>query len=214
MQKLFLLFMQFVLTAKRNLLIRQAIRPDMAVIGDFGCGHFPNKFATVLVDQSTSADEQRGGLTLRQAGSATFHHVDLNVFPYPFQDKHFDFLICSHVLEHLDDPVRTCAEFSRIAKAGYIEVPYYCVDLYIRNNDVIHKWLCAPGETAGSLCFIERRPFLERLSPRPIGLLLRFILQFRNLSLVWQDELHSSYLDLVRLPAGPRTGRPGPAAGR
>jgi SAM-dependent methyltransferase len=200
MMKLFLLLMQFVLTAKRNLLIRRAVRKDMALIGDFGCGHFPSKFANVLVDQSDSEDEQRGGLKLRKTGHATFRHLDLNVFPYPFPDKYFDFIICNHVLEHLEDPVRTCAEFSRIAKAGYLEVPYYCVDLYIRNNDVIHKWLCASGGADGPLCFIGRRAFLERLPPRPLNLFLRFILQLDNLSLVWRGEIRASYLEVVKRP--------------
>jgi ubiquinone/menaquinone biosynthesis C-methylase UbiE len=120
--------------------------------------------------------------------------LDLNVFPYPFPDKHFDFLICSHVLEHLKDPVRTCSEFSRIAKAGYIEVPFYCVDLYIRNNDVIHKWLCAYDPEKESMLFLERKTFLSYFPPRKISLLLRFILQFKNISIVWKKEVCASYL--------------------
>lgn len=43
--------------------------------------------------------------------------------PYPFEDDYFDFVVCSHTLEDLRDPVRVCAEMNRIAAAGYIEVP-------------------------------------------------------------------------------------------
>jgi hypothetical protein len=43
--------------------------------------------------------------------------------PYPFKDKELDFVICSHVLEDVRDPLWVCSEMIRIAKRGYIEVP-------------------------------------------------------------------------------------------
>ena len=43
--------------------------------------------------------------------------------PYPFRDKEIDFVICSHTLEDLRDPLWVCSEMVRIAKRGYIEVP-------------------------------------------------------------------------------------------
>ena len=43
--------------------------------------------------------------------------------PYPFADKSIDFVVCSHTLEDVRDPLWVCAEMIRIAKRGYIEVP-------------------------------------------------------------------------------------------
>jgi hypothetical protein len=43
--------------------------------------------------------------------------------PWPFKDKQFDYVICSHVLEDLRDPLWVCSELRRIAKRGYIETP-------------------------------------------------------------------------------------------
>ena len=43
--------------------------------------------------------------------------------PFPFADKAIDLVICSHTLEDIRDPLWVCAEMTRIAKAGYLEVP-------------------------------------------------------------------------------------------
>jgi hypothetical protein len=43
--------------------------------------------------------------------------------PFPFGPKEIDFVICSHTLEDIRDPLWVCSEMARIAKAGYIEVP-------------------------------------------------------------------------------------------
>ena len=43
--------------------------------------------------------------------------------PYPFADKSVDFVICSHTLEDVRDPLWVCREMARIARRGYIETP-------------------------------------------------------------------------------------------
>jgi len=43
--------------------------------------------------------------------------------PWPFKDKEFDFVICSHLLEDVREPLWVCAEVQRVGKAGYIEIP-------------------------------------------------------------------------------------------
>jgi len=43
--------------------------------------------------------------------------------PFPFKDKKFDFVFCSHVLEDVKDPIWVCSEIMRIGKRGYIETP-------------------------------------------------------------------------------------------
>jgi hypothetical protein len=43
--------------------------------------------------------------------------------PWPFADDQFDFVVCSHTLEDVRDPVWVCSELNRVARAGYIEIP-------------------------------------------------------------------------------------------
>lgn len=46
---------------------------------------------------------------------------------FPFKDKEFDYVICSHVLEHVDDVDKFLSEVFRVANKGYFEYPliYY-----------------------------------------------------------------------------------------
>lgn len=89
---------------------------------DLGSGHNPHPRADILVDRFFQDDTERSGqkLVLNQK---PFVIADANALP--FKDKAFDFVICSHVAEHIEasDLPNFCSEMSRIAKRGYIETP-------------------------------------------------------------------------------------------
>ncbi len=72
--------------------------------------------------------------------------------PWPFTENFFDFAVCTFTLEDVRDPVRVCQEMSRVARAGYIEVPSLLDELTWRNPEASggawvghshHRWLCA-----------------------------------------------------------------------
>lgn len=93
------------------------IRPSDFVL-EIGSGHNPKARADVLCDKFVADDEQRGGalVTDRPCVEADGQHL-------PFADKAFDYVICSHVLEHVTDPVQFISELERVASRGYIETP-------------------------------------------------------------------------------------------
>jgi hypothetical protein len=101
--------------------------PDDALVLDVGGAMKPFNRANWIMDALPY--EQRG--ELGTIGGATEHFTkDTWVMrdfcsrePWPFADKQVDFVICSHTLEDVRDPIWMCSEFNRIAKAGYIEVP-------------------------------------------------------------------------------------------
>lgn len=49
---------------------------------------------------------------------------DINKFPYPFPDNHFDEIYASHVLEHIDNFNKTITELYRILKPNGIMIVY------------------------------------------------------------------------------------------
>ena len=67
--------------------------------------------------------------------------------PLPFEDKEFEFVTCSHVLEDIRDPIWACSELMRVAKRGYIEVPSRIVEqmMGIEGSNYAgyyhHRWL-------------------------------------------------------------------------
>jgi ubiquinone/menaquinone biosynthesis C-methylase UbiE len=90
---------------------------------DLGSGNNPNPRANVCVDFSVSDNTHREGAKLILPSTGKFIEWDLNKYPLPFKDKEFDFVICSHIVEHLQNPKRFCEEIQRIGKRGYIETP-------------------------------------------------------------------------------------------
>ena len=67
---------------------------------------------------------------------------------WPFQDKQFDFVFCSHTLEDVRDPIGVCEEIIRVGKRGYIEVPNRIIES-LRGIERTrycgyshHHWLC------------------------------------------------------------------------
>jgi SAM-dependent methyltransferase len=93
-----------------------------SLVLDVGSGDKPHWRADVLLDRYP--DDEHGG----QRSGTSAVRVDRPLFDadaadMPFADKVFDYAICSHVLEHVEHPDAVLAELSRVAKAGYVEVP-------------------------------------------------------------------------------------------
>ena len=93
------------------------IRPADFVL-EIGSGHNPKARSDVLCDKFIDDDHQRGGgiVADRSMIEADGQHL-------PFADRSFDYVICSHVLEHVENPKLMISELERVASRGYIEVP-------------------------------------------------------------------------------------------
>lgn len=93
------------------------IRPNDFVL-EIGSGHNPKTRSDVLCDKFIDDDEQRGGNLVVDRPM-----VEADGQYLPFAEKAFDYVICSHVLEHVEDPEMLISELMRVAHRGYIETP-------------------------------------------------------------------------------------------
>jgi hypothetical protein len=105
------------------------VAPGMRVL-DVGSGHLPFPLATHLSDITLTDDAKgRAGHPVRHLdGKAVF---EFPVESIPFETGFFDFVYCSHVLEHAQDPARACRELMRVGRAGYIETPTHGKDVFL-----------------------------------------------------------------------------------
>lgn len=88
----------------------------------------------MLVDNAIEADYHRPFRFQRTAPT-----VLADIYALPFRDGLFDYSICSHVLEHLEDPEAAARELSRVSRAGYVETPS---DLHEKLFPMVwHRWM-------------------------------------------------------------------------
>jgi SAM-dependent methyltransferase len=54
--------------------------------------------------------------------------VKMDIHQIPFEDNHFDAILCNHVLEHVNDDIQVMKEFNRVLKPGgwaILQVPFF-----------------------------------------------------------------------------------------
>jgi SAM-dependent methyltransferase len=100
---------------------------------EIGSGDNPNPRADILVDKFLFDNTERGGNIVidRPMVVADAHHL-------PFKDGVFAYTICSHILEHMDDPVQFASELTRVSKAGYIQSPAEIAERMFHWS--FHRW--------------------------------------------------------------------------
>jgi ubiquinone/menaquinone biosynthesis C-methylase UbiE len=133
---------------------------------DVGSGNNPFPFATHLADIALTDDRYgRAGAPFKTVDGRKVY--ECNIESMPFEDGEFDFVFCSHVLEHVADPSRACEEIMRVGKRGYIETPTRAKDLWLNCGAASnHRWYVeldgktllfteySPRELAGLSCDI------------------------------------------------------------
>jgi ubiquinone/menaquinone biosynthesis C-methylase UbiE len=123
---------------------------------DIGIGNDPFPLATHLADKFIEPNKHNNMLKLI-TDDRPFTIVDVEDMSV-FKDKEFDFVYCSHVIEHCKNPINACKELIRISKRGYIETPSKTCEIMFGDN--IHEWYIIK---AGNKLYFEKikktRPF-------------------------------------------------------
>lgn len=141
------------------------VRGDGLVL-DVGSGGKPYPRSDILFDRVAGA-EHRGGVPMMIDRPTVFG----DGHKMPFKDKAFDFVIASHILEHMRNPEAFLSELQRVGKAGYIETPnmlferlapfkIHCLEVVSLNGVLNIYKKRRPVEDAflGKLSFLESDP--------------------------------------------------------
>lgn len=121
---------------RRKVFIKNIKKGDLVL--DIGSGDKPLWRADVIVDKYLKDDGQRNSGSILFDNKKIFIQADVEELP--FKNKAFDFVYCSHLLEHVKNPDKAITELTRVAKKGYIEVPNAIVDLL--QPFPSHLWFC------------------------------------------------------------------------
>jgi hypothetical protein len=112
--------------------------------------------------------------------------------PWPFEDGSVDFVTCAHTLEDVRDPIWVCSEMTRIARAGYVEVPsrleeqsWGVTGEYVGWSH--HRWLIEIDDAR--IEFVQKFHSIHANSRHhfPAGFLDRLSPEERVATLWWED---------------------------
>jgi len=165
-----------------DVIVREIVEPRLGIrrgekVLDVGCGGMPFAYATHLADLSLTDHSGRFGLPVPIGDRPVY---ECSVEQMPFEDGEFDFVYCSHVLEHVGDPSAACHELMRVGRRGYIECPRSWTEIVFSAPD--HRWLV--DLECGVLVFREK---LSLEAGDPLGL------RFAIFSLLDQQEFRSHW---------------------
>lgn len=122
-------------------------------VADIGPGQFPLTRANLYIDRDAENLKR-----LSASFRADQNHLvaDISNGLPSIKDKYFDYVFCSHVLEHLEDPYTAAATLTRIAKRGTVVLPSAIKEGMFNFEEVEHKWLILPHPTTGVPIFVRR----------------------------------------------------------
>ncbi len=147
---------------------------------DIGCGYSPHPAASTICDVQ---DFEKNYLDKK--------FVQLKEKKFPFKDKEFDFVIASHVIEHVEDVDFFIKELQRVAKKGYIEVPTKLEDNLVFENKNDHVWHMDFDDVDNKLIITKRIQIIEPILT--VSSIKKFNENFRKslvIELLWEDKIN------------------------
>ena len=146
---------------------------------DIGCGYNANKFANEICDvQDLSSHYPEKKFTR------------LIEKKLPFEDKVFDFVIASHVMEHVEDVEFFIKELERISKKGYVELPTMLEDNLVFENKKDHLWHMDFDDVNLKLLISKKIQFMEPiLTVSSIKKLNKVFRKSFIIELFWEDKI-------------------------
>jgi len=152
---------------------------------DIGCGYSANEFANTICDVQDLSKFYEGK-----------NFVKLDGNRLPFEDNHFDFVIASHVLEHVEDYKFFINELERVSNKGYIELPTKLEDNLVFENKKAHIWQMEFDDDNSKLLISKKKQFIEPILT--VSMLQQFRKNFKSsliLELYWENKIDYDFVE-------------------
>ena len=147
---------------------------------DIGCGYNASKFAKVICDVQDLSNHYQDKKFIR-----------LTEKKLPFKDKEFDFVVASHVMEHVEDINFFIKELERVSKKGYIELPTMLEDNLVFENKKDHLWHMDFDDVENKLLISKKVQYFEPVLT--VSTIKKLNGVFRSslvLELIWEDTIN------------------------
>ena len=146
---------------------------------DIGCGYNAIKFAKVICDVQDLSNHYQDKKFIR-----------LTEKKLPFKDKEFDFVVASHVMEHVEDIEFFIKELERVSKKGYVELPTKLEDNLVFENKKDHLWHMDFDDVENKLLISKKVQYFEPvLTVSTIKKLNEVFRTSLVLELIWEDSI-------------------------
>ncbi len=157
-------------------------------IADIGCGYSANKNASIVADVQDLSNFYKSKNFIKIRGKKL-----------PFKDKEFDFVIASHVVEHVEDFEFFVKELERISSKGYIELPTRLGDNLVFENRNDHIWWFMYDDVNNQIIASKRNQLIDPFITVSMGKLFEKI--FREslvLELAWEEKIEYKIDNQIR----------------
>ena len=146
---------------------------------DIGCGYTAHELATTICDIQELSNFYK---------DKNFFQIKDKVLP--FEDKEFDFVITSHVLEHVDDLSFFISELERVSKRGYIELPTKLEDNLVFENKKDHLWHMEFDDDNYEIVISKKNQFFEPIiTVSTLNKLRKYFRSSLVYELIWEKNI-------------------------
>ena len=146
---------------------------------DIGCGYRAHPKASVIADIQDFSNYYKERSFIQIKGKEL-----------PFKDKEFDFVIASHVIEHVEDVDFFIKELERISSKGYIELPTRLGDNLVFENKKDHIWWFYFDDVKKNLIASKKNQLIEPFITVATAKLFETI--FREsfvIEIMWEEKI-------------------------
>ena len=152
--------------------------PNWKVL-DIGCGYGAHEKASVICDVQDLSKFYE---------DKNFIKLESEILP--FKNKEFDFVIASHVLEHVKEVDIFINELERVSSKGYIEVPTKLEDNLVFENKKEHIWHMEFDDINYELIISKKIQYIDPiLTVSSIKKLSEIFKQSLVLELYWENQI-------------------------